>query len=154
VAAQVLAFVGLGANLGHAQAAVQTALRQLAALSQTQLQAHSRLYRSAPWQADGPDYINAVASLLTLLPAQSLLEELQKIEHLAGRQRPYVNAPRTLDLDLLIYGDAQIHTPTLTVPHPRLWQRAFVVLPLAEIAPERVSPAQLTAVQGQAISAL
>ena len=83
-----------------------------------------------------------------------LLQHLQQIEQAAGRERPYVNAPRTLDLDLLLYGDGRIDSPQLTVPHPRMWQRAFVLLPLAEIAPALVSQDALTAVQGQTVSIL
>jgi 2-amino-4-hydroxy-6-hydroxymethyldihydropteridine diphosphokinase len=104
--------------------------------------------------ATGPDYLNAVAELRTTLSAMDVLALLQALENQAGRERPYRNAPRTLDLDLLLYGDAHIHAPTLEVPHPRLWGRAFVLLPLAELAPERVSAQALAAVQDQAIARL
>ncbi|WP_225785049.1 2-amino-4-hydroxy-6-hydroxymethyldihydropteridine diphosphokinase [Xenophilus sp. Marseille-Q4582] len=147
----VQAFVGLGANLGDAQAAVQRSLQALDRLPQTRLAARSSLYRSAPVDAGGPDYVNAVAELRTALPPEALLAELQRLEQAEGRERPYRNAPRTLDLDLLLYGDAQIATPALTVPHPRMAARAFVLLPLAEIAPQRVTPGQLRAVADQAI---
>lgn len=147
----VTAFVGLGANLGDARAAVEAALHALADLPLTRLLGRSRLYRSAPHEACGPDFINAVAQLETGLTAPALLDALQVLEAAAGRQRPYRNAPRTLDLDLLLYGDACLASPRLTVPHPRLYERAFVLQPLAELAPERVPSASLAAVQEQAI---
>ena len=150
----VTAFVALGGNLGDAQACVRWALDALAALPQTCLSARSRLYRTAPHEASGPDFINAVARIETGLSAPQLLDALQALENEAGRQRPYVNAPRTLDLDILLYGDARIDSPRLTVPHPRMQGRAFVLYPLADIAPERVPAAALAAVCGQPIEAL
>jgi 2-amino-4-hydroxy-6-hydroxymethyldihydropteridine diphosphokinase len=101
--------------------------------------------------ATGPDYLNAVTELRTTLSAMDVLALLQVLENQAGRERPYRNAPRTLDLDLLLYGDARIDAPTLQMPHPRMWGRAFVLLPLAELAPERVSGEALASVQDQAI---
>lgn len=148
----VTAFIALGANLGDAQAAVLSALDALATLPETRLQAYSRLYRTAPHEATGPDFINAVARVETALSAPDLLCALQAIENAAGRERPYVNAPRTLDLDILLYGDARIDSPLLTVPHPRMTGRAFVLRPLADIAPEKVSADCLLAVVGQTIS--
>ena len=148
--AAVTAFVGLGANLGDARQAVQQALIDLAHLPHSELLAASRLYRSAPVAAAGPDFVNAVAELRTSLSAPALLDALQTLEHAAGRQRPYPNAPRTLDLDLLLYGEARIDSARLTVPHPRWCQRAFVLRPLAELAPQRVSAALLRAVADQA----
>lgn len=145
------ACVGLGANLGEPVAALQQAVARLAALPGTRLVAVSSLYRTAPVDAGGPDYFNAVATLDTTLSAASLLYHLHIIEDDAGRQRPYRNAPRTLDLDLLLHGNAPITTPVLTVPHPRMHERAFVLLPLAELEPERVTPAMLHAVAGQRI---
>jgi 2-amino-4-hydroxy-6-hydroxymethyldihydropteridine diphosphokinase len=150
----VTAFVALGGNLGDAQACVRWALDAFAALPQTRLSARSRLYRTAPHEASGPDFINAVARIETGLSAPQLLDALQALENEAGRQRPYVNAPRTLDLDILLYGDARIDSPRLTVPHPRMQGRAFVLYPLADIAPERVPAAALAAVCGQPIEAL
>ncbi|MDD2713299.1 MAG: 2-amino-4-hydroxy-6-hydroxymethyldihydropteridine diphosphokinase, partial [Simplicispira sp.] len=144
-------WVGLGANLGDRAGALRSALAAIAALHGTRVLRASSLYRSAPVDAGGPDYLNAVAELRTTLAPQALLEALQAIEQAAGRQRPYRNAPRTLDLDILLFGDQPIDTPTLTVPHPRLHERAFVLRPLAELAPERVPPAALHAVQAQAI---
>lgn len=134
------AYVGLGANLGDARLTLQVALDALAALPDTRLVAVSSLYRSAPIDSSGPDYLNAVAALDTALEPLALLSALQAIEQVHGRERPYRNAPRTLDLDLLLHGDARLDTPTLTLPHPRLHQRAFVLLPLAEIAPALALP--------------
>ena len=145
----VQVFVGLGANLGDRGEALRQAVLAMAALPHTQVQAVSSLYSSAPVDATGPDYLNAVAQLQTQLPAQDFLEALQAIEQAAGRERPYRNAPRTLDLDILLWGDAQIDTPTLVVPHPRMHERAFVLRPLAELNAALVQPAQLLAVQAQ-----
>lgn len=145
------AWIGLGANLGDPQAALRSALAALARLPGTSLAKVSALYRSAPVDAGGPDYFNAVAQLSTTLEPLALLRALQRIENDAGRERPYRNAPRTLDLDLLLHGERRIATPELTVPHPRLHERAFVLLPLADVAPQRVPPAALLAVAGQRI---
>lgn len=131
-------FVGLGSNLGDAAATVRAAFDALDALPGTRCVARSSLYRSAPVDAAGPDYINAVAELRTEMPPPTLLQALHAIEARFGRERPYHHAPRTLDLDLLRFGDRRIDTPTLTLPHPRLHERAFVLLPLAELAPELV----------------
>ena len=150
----VTAVVALGANLGAAQARVRQALADLNRLPETRVLARSRLYRTAPHEAQGPDFINAVAKLDTRLSAPDLLAQLQALELAAGRERPYRNAPRTLDLDLLLYGDARIDSPQLTLPHPRMHERAFVLRPLADVAPERVGPLALAAVRGQAISLL
>jgi len=150
----VLAHVALGANLGDARATVRDAIAALGRLPQTRLLRASALYRSAPWEASGPDFINAVAAIETGLDAHELLQALQALELQAGRERPYRNAPRTLDLDLLLYGDAVIDSPELTVPHPRLRERAFVLLPLAEIAPTLVGAAELQAVADQVIERL
>lgn len=146
------AWIGLGANLGDRGAALAQAVQALAALPATRLVKVSGLYASAPIDAGGPDYLNAVVELATRLAPLDLLDALQALEQAAGRERPYRNAPRTLDLDLLLYGDQQIQTERLTVPHPRIGERAFVLLPLAEIAPECVTPAQVLAVQGQRIA--
>ena len=145
------AYVGLGANLGDAKAAVERAIEALDALPQTRVAARSSMYRSAPFEATGPDFFNAVAGLETDLEPIALLGELQRLELQAGRERPYRNAPRTLDLDLLLHGAAVLDSPILTLPHPRMLQRAFVLLPLAEIAPDLVTPQQIAAVAGQAI---
>jgi len=145
------AYIALGANLGGARATVLQAIKDLASLPQTHLLRSSSLYRSAPVDATGPDFINAVAEVATALSPQQLLTELQQLEQAAGRQRPYRNAPRTLDLDILLYGDLKLDSPTLVIPHPRMGARAFVLVPLAEIAPSRVTAAQLQAVGRQGI---
>ncbi len=131
----VSAFVGLGANLGDARATVEAALQALGALPGTRLVERSSLFRSAPVDAGGEDYVNAVAHLETTLPAAELLAALMAIEQAHGRERTGYNAPRTLDLDLLLYGRMEIASDTLTVPHPRMTQRAFVLIPLLQIAP-------------------
>jgi 2-amino-4-hydroxy-6-hydroxymethyldihydropteridine diphosphokinase len=140
MAARLRAWIGLGANLGDARAAVLGALAELAALPASRLVAQSSLYRSAPVDATGPDFVNAVAGIDTALSATDLLAALQSIEQRHGRVRGERNAPRTLDLDLLLHGEAVIDTPALTLPHPRLHERAFVLLPLAEVAPALVVP--------------
>lgn len=150
----ITAFIALGANLGDARATLQQALAQLGGLPGTRLVRSSSLYRTAPVDSSGPDYLNAVAEVETTLPAHDLLQALQQLEQAAGRERPYYNAPRTLDLDILLYGDAPINSPHLQVPHPRMGERAFVLVPLAEIAPERVAQTQLDAVADQAIARL
>lgn len=129
-----LAYIGLGANLGDAAGTVQAAIEELSRLPASRVEAVSALYRSAPVDADGPDFINAVAAVHTTLTAYELLEQLQGIEVAFGRERPYRHAPRTLDLDLLMYGDREIASNDLTVPHPRMHERAFVLVPLAEVA--------------------
>ena len=150
----VTAHVGLGANLGDAVQAVRDAIAEVGKLPQTTVTRQSSLYRTEPVGADGPDYINAVAEISTRLTAPELLAQLQRLEQAAGRERPYRNAPRTLDLDLLLYGSARIDSAQLQVPHPRMNTRAFVLVPLAEIAPELVAPGQLGAVAGQRIKRL
>lgn len=150
----VAAFVALGANLGDAAHTVRAALVALSQVPGVQRVRSSSLYRTAPVDSTGPDYINAVAEVVTTLGAPSLLAALQAIENGAGRERPYRNAPRTLDLDLLLYGSARIDSFALTLPHPRMGSRAFVLVPLAEIAPQCVSAAQLQAVADQAIEML
>ena len=150
----VTAYVALGANLGDAVQTVRDALAALNALPGTQLLKASSLYRTAPVDSSGPDYINAVAEVSTELTAPDLLRALQGIEAAAGRERPYRNAPRTLDLDVLLYGEASIDSPLLTMPHPRMWERAFVLVPLAEVAPELVSPFVISNLSGQSIECL
>ena len=147
----VTAYIALGANLGEPDATLVQAMDDIAALRGVTWVRGSSLYRTAPIASSGPDYVNAVVEILTALPALDLLAQLQQLEQMAGRERPYHNAPRTLDLDLLLYGDSPVNHPTLVVPHPRMWERAFVLVPLAEIAPHCVSAVQLQAVQGQII---
>lgn len=150
----VTAHVALGANLGDAAQSLRDALRRLQHTPGLQLIKASSLYRTAPVESSGPDYLNAVAEVATTLTAPDLLVALQAIENAAGRERPYRNAPRTLDLDLLLYGDARINSPHLTVPHPRMWARAFVLVPLAEVAPALVGAKALQAVAGQGVEML
>ncbi len=147
----VTAYLALGANLGDPVAGVRKAMTDIAALDGITLLQRSSLYRSAPLESSGPEYINAVVEVASLLSAPALLAALQRIEQNAGRERPYHHAPRTLDLDLLSYGSATIYSATLVLPHPRMYDRAFVLLPLSEIAPLRVTAAQLQAVRSQAI---
>ena len=135
VSAVPLAYVGLGANLGSPADALRQALMAMQDLPETRLVACSSLYRTAPLDAAGPDFINAVVALHTGLAPESLLQHLLLIETHQGRQRPYRNAPRTLDLDLLLYGDQILHTDSLVLPHPRMHQRQFVLAPLLEINP-------------------
>ncbi len=152
--AEVTAYIALGANLGEPAQTLGDALRSLDATPGVRLVKSSSLYRTAPVDSSGPDYINAVAEVATTLCAPALLQALQSIEKGAGRERPYRNAPRTLDLDLLLYGAGRIESPHLSVPHPRMGERAFVLVPLAEIAPALVSAGQWQAVAGQAIEKL
>jgi len=133
--AWVTAYIGLGANLGDARDTLLSAAEQLAHTDGIDKLKLSLLYRTAPIDSSGPDYINAVASLQTRLNPHELLDALQGIEQRHGRERPYRNAPRTLDLDLLLYSDMHIDTPRLTVPHPRMHLRAFVLQPLRDLAP-------------------
>ena len=152
----VIAYVALGANLGDAAAALQQAIHDLNALPLTRVSKTSSIYRTAALGVDSscdssPDYHNAVVELQTRLSAPDLLNHLQQIEQAAGRERPYLNAPRTLDLDLLLYGGGSIDSVNLTVPHPRMWQRAFVLVPLAEIAHGLISAGHLAAVATQQI---
>jgi 2-amino-4-hydroxy-6-hydroxymethyldihydropteridine diphosphokinase len=155
------AYVALGANLGDPAATVRAALAALADLPASRVVRASSLFRTAPvGLADQPDFINAVAELATGLEPTELLAALLRVEQDFGRRRAGRNGPRTLDLDLLLYGDRQIHLPGLTVPHPRMHLRAFVLLPLAEIAPALAIPgrgtlaAWLPAVAGQGIERL
>lgn len=137
----VRCFVALGANLGDPVLTVKAALVALRELPQTELVAASSLYRTAPvGLRHQPDFINAVAEMTTVLPAPSFLAQLFAIEARFGRQRSVSNAPRTLDLDLLLYGDLVSTDAQLTLPHPRLHERAFVLAPLAEIAPQLMIP--------------
>ena len=147
-------YAGLGANLGRARQSIDSAILALGKLPETLLVGRSSFYQSAPFQADGPDYTNAVVHLRTRLNAIDLLRAFQSVEDLAGRERPYRNAPRTLDIDLLLYGNGNIQSPELQVPHPRMHERAFVLLPLSELAPELVTTDELRGVQDQVVNRL
>lgn len=131
-----LAYIALGANLGDAVGTLLDACEALHQLEHTSDVHISGFYKTAPIDAEGPDYINAVAAIKTKLSAHDLLHALFAIENAHGRERSYQNAPRTLDLDLLLYGDEHYTTPELTLPHPRMHLRAFVLYPLAELAPK------------------
>ena len=161
----MLAWIGIGANLGDARANVLDAIERLGRTCGVRLVRASSLYRTAPIDSSGDDYVNAVAAVETELAPHALLAALHGIEQAHGRERPYRNAPRTLDLDLLMYGDLVIgDAPTLVVPHPRMHERAFVLVPLAELArdlaPELRIPGRgplatlLLGVAGQAIERL
>lgn len=135
------AFIGMGSNLGHSESQLLRAFDELDALPSTRLVARSSLYRSAPLgYRDQPDFINAVAEIETDLSPRQLLETLLDMEHRHGRVRDFLNGPRTLDLDVLLYDDLTLHEHGLTLPHPRIGERAFVLLPLLEIAPDCVIP--------------
>ncbi len=131
----VVAYIGMGANLGDAGKTLKAAAGDIAALPGVASTTLSPLYRSAPVDAAGPDFINAVLKLETSLAAEVLLRNLQGIENAYGRERPYRNAPRSLDLDLLLYGTEERYTEFLILPHPRMHQRAFVLTPLRDLAP-------------------
>ena len=153
----VTAYVALGANLGDAVAALLQAVAAINTLPGCTVKKSSSLYKTAPLEtlpghAPGGDYINAVVEIETSLPAPTLLQHLQQIELAAGRERPHINAPRTLDLDFLLYGLGCINSAHLTLPHPRMWQRAFVLMPLAEIAPHLVNAGQIDMVKKQMIT--
>lgn len=135
LAAPVATYLGLGSNLGDAVEHVKRAIERLGTLPMSTLDLQSSLFRSTPIDAAGDDFVNAVVRLQTTLSAPEMLRELQQIENDFGRERPYPNAPRTLDLDILLYGEQIISSDTLLVPHPRLTQRAFVLIPLLQIDP-------------------
>ena len=137
----ITAYIGLGANLNDPAAQIAQAFDELARIAGTRLVLRSSLYASAPvGYVDQPDFINAVAQIETMLAPRALLAALLEIEQRHGRERGFRNAPRTLDLDLLLYGAAHFHEDHLSLPHPRLTERAFVLLPLTEIAPDLVVP--------------
>ena len=137
----VTAFIALGSNLDDPEQQIRNGIRELAALPETRLVSSSALYRSAPvGYRDQPDFVNAVACIETKLKPRALLDRLLAIERCHGRMRGFPNAPRTLDLDIALYADLTLREPGLTIPHPRMHERAFVIVPLAEIAPEASIP--------------
>jgi len=157
--APMRAYIGLGSNLGDSGATLRAALGEIAAVPGVQACKASPFYRSAPVDASGPDFINAAAVLSTTLEPLQLLDALQAIELEHGRERPYRNAPRTLDLDLLLYGDVVMDTQRLILPHPRMHERAFVLRPLRDLAPSLALPQGsigdlIAGVAGQAIERL
>lgn len=135
------AFIGLGANLGQPRRQLEAAIAEIDRLPHTRVVRRSSFYRSAPLgYSDQPEYVNAVVQVETGLPAERLLAELQAIERAHGRERNFPNAPRTLDLDLLMLGNLEMTSPHLQLPHPRMHERAFVLIPLVEIDPRAVVP--------------
>ncbi|HQR03389.1 MAG TPA: 2-amino-4-hydroxy-6-hydroxymethyldihydropteridine diphosphokinase [Rhodocyclaceae bacterium] len=157
----MIAYIALGANQGDPRMPLEAALTALAALPHTRLEARSSFYRTAPIGYENqPDFINAVARLETTLEPSPLLDALQAIEEQHGRKRTLPNGPRTLDLDLLLHGDTRIRTTRLSLPHPRMHERAFVLVPLAEIAPDLSIPGRgrirdlIERIRGQAIERL
>ena len=138
----VRVYVGLGSNLGNPAENISSAISQLEKMPLVTSLVCSSLYRSEPVGfEDQPDFVNAVCSMKSGMQSDKLLQFLQQIEQEAGRQRDNVRwGPRTLDLDLLLYGDLAISTPTLVIPHPRMHERAFVLYPLQEISPDLVIP--------------
>ena len=137
----VRAAIALGSNLDGPEAQVRRGFDEIGALPGTKLLARSKLYRTAPvGYADQPDFINACALVETSLAPRALLDALLAIEQRHGRQRTIVNGPRTLDLDIIVYGDRVIDEPGLTIPHPRARERAFVMQPLLEVWPDIVIP--------------
>lgn len=149
-----IAYIALGSNLGESQNTLEQAILAVEQALGLPCLAKSRFYVTAPIDSAGPDYINAVICVCTSLEAMDLLKVLQSIELAFGRERPYRNAPRTLDLDILLYGDEVSDDPVLTLPHPRMYERAFVLHPLAEIAPHLVTGKDLEKVSHQAIMPL
>jgi 2-amino-4-hydroxy-6-hydroxymethyldihydropteridine diphosphokinase len=152
-----VAYLGLGANLGDARQTLKDAVVCLAQQHTITVLAKSSFYRTAPIDAGGDDYLNLVVKLDTTVPVRHLLALCHKIEHHFGRERPFRNAPRTLDIDILLYGEHAIDEPDLVVPHPRMTERAFVLVPLVEIEPTLIIPQRgradsfLAAVAGQRI---
>lgn len=132
------AYVALGANLGKARLTLQQVIDEIGQADDNQLIKQSAFYSSPPFGegADGPDYVNAVVLIQTRMPPMELLDYLQSLELSHGRERLYRNAPRTIDLDILLYGDQTIEQERLHIPHPRMQERAFVLLPLHDIDPD------------------
>jgi len=132
-----VAYVGIGSNLSEPARQVEAALGELGRIPGSRVAGRSSLYKSAPLgYADQADFINAVAALETALEPETLLDELLIIETRHGRRRSFANAPRSLDLDLLLFGQLELRTPRLTIPHPRMHERAFVLRPLLELSAE------------------
>jgi 2-amino-4-hydroxy-6-hydroxymethyldihydropteridine diphosphokinase len=135
------AFIALGSNLEGPEKQVRSGLKALESLPETRVTKASSLYRTAPVGYDNqPDFINAVAEVETSLEPIALLNGILRIEDMHGRERPFPNAPRVLDMDLLLYDDIVMQTEKLTLPHPRMHQRGFVMLPMTEIAPDVTIP--------------
>lgn len=140
-ASPITAFVALGSNLGDPAGQIRSALRALDKLPDTRLVRQSSFYRNPPEGGlDQPEFVNAVARIETRIGPRALLDRLLEIERAHGRVRDYPNAPRTLDLDIVLYGDSVVQETGLTIPHPRMLERVFVLVPLAEIAPDAMVP--------------
>jgi 2-amino-4-hydroxy-6-hydroxymethyldihydropteridine diphosphokinase len=138
-----IAFIGLGSNLDDPRSQLLCAFAELGELPDTRLITRSSLYRSAPvGYTDQPEFVNAVAKIGTAMTPHTLLQALLQIEHRHGRERTFRNAPRTLDLDVLLYDDVQLHENGLTIPHPQMHLRTFVLQPLLEIEPDCIIPAK------------
>jgi 2-amino-4-hydroxy-6-hydroxymethyldihydropteridine diphosphokinase len=135
-----VAYLGLGANLGDARQSLKDAVVCLAQQHGITVLAKSSLYRTEPIDAHGDDYYNVVVKIETTLNARALLTLCHRIEHHFGRERPYRNAPRTLDIDIVLFGDERIDEPDLVIPHPRAAERAFVLVPLVEIDADVLIP--------------
>ena len=150
-----IAYIGIGSNLDEPRRQVLEAFTELDRLPHTRVVKKSSLYQTAPMgHAEQPAFINAVAQLETGLPAERLLAELQAVEQRHGRKRSFPNAPRTLDLDILLFGNATVQSGALTIPHPRMHERAFVLKPLLEIAPDLPFEKQLDSCKGQKVERL
>ncbi len=135
-----ISYIGLGANLGATHKTLNMAINDIKNIPNTRLMASSSFYSSAPIDSHGPEYTNAVIKISTNSSAEVLLTQLQKIEDKHGRVRPYKNAPRTLDLDILLFDKEFISTDRLIIPHPRMHMRAFVLVPLFELEPDIILP--------------
>ncbi|AIL32996.1 2-amino-4-hydroxy-6-hydroxymethyldihydropteridine diphosphokinase [Basilea psittacipulmonis] len=144
-------YIALGANLGNPEQTLHQAIHVMSQTPGIVVNKISSFYQTAPIDSKGDDYINAVVEIYTTLSPMDLLQTLQKIELDFGRERPYKNAPRTLDLDVLLYEGYQSQDAILTIPHPRMYERAFVLVPLKEIATQEVSDEMLSAVSEQSI---
>jgi 2-amino-4-hydroxy-6-hydroxymethyldihydropteridine diphosphokinase len=141
--ALVTAYIALGSNLRDPPAQIRSALSTLAAMLETRLVRHSSFYRNPPvGYLDQPEFVNAVAEIRTRLAPRDLLDQVLALERNQGRTRDFANAPRTIDLDILLYGGHVVNEPGLVIPHPRMLERAFVLVPLAEIAPDAIVPGQ------------
>lgn len=147
----VMAYLGLGANLGDREATIRQALEKLDALPTIEVVAVSSLYQTAPvGMTNQPDFLNAAAAISTLLTPEELMAEVLQLEQQLGRVRTVRWGPRTIDIDILAFGSMAINQPELTIPHPRLGERAFALLPLAEIAPDLQLPGESETVQKKA----
>ena len=147
----VMAYLGLGANLGDREATIRQALKKLGALPTIEIMAVSSLYQTAPvGMTNQPDFLNAAAAICTSLTPQELMAQILQLEHELGRERTVRWGPRTIDIDILAFGSMTINQPELTIPHPRLGERAFALLPLAEIAPGLQLPGESETVQKKA----